>query len=149
MGVEKWITVASAVLLSACASTVVEQRYFKSYAVGQEVTAATGNAMLVDQNGHVTNQRVWVGILNSADGWKNTEEVSADYYRKELIYSGISGSTVELNYREFRGGYAAQAFYQSVKYDLSQSNTVRFQNFTIAILSADNQQIRYKILKDY
>lgn len=143
------IVVVSAVLLSACATTIVEQRYLKSYTVGQEVAAATGNPMLVDQNGYVTRQRVWVGILNSADGWKDTEQFSSDYYRKELIYSGISGSTVELNYREFRGGYAAQAFYQSVKYDLSQSATVRFQNFTIAILSADNEKIRYKIIKDY
>ena len=68
--------------------------------------------------------------------------------RRELIYSGVSGNTIEISYREYRGGYAAPAFYQSVKYDLSESRTVRFQNFQIEILSATNQGISWRLLRD-
>ncbi|AOY92229.1 hypothetical protein BKK79_10905 [Cupriavidus sp. USMAA2-4] len=143
-----FVILAGAALVSACASTVVEQRAFKSYAVGREVSTTTGSVMLVDQNGYITKRRVWVGLLNSPDGWRELEQPSADYIRKELIYSGIAGTTIELSYREFRQGYAAPAFYQSVRYDLAQSRTVRFQNFTVDILSADNQRIRYRIASD-
>lgn len=142
------IVVVATALLSGCASTVIEQRTFKSYTVGRDLTATTGSVMFTDQNGYITKRRVWVGILNSPDGWKTTTEPSEDFYKKELIYSGLSGTTVELNYREFRQGYAAPAFYQSVKYDLAESKTVQFQNFTIDIIAADNRQIRYKIVRD-
>ena len=69
----------------------------------------------------VEKVKTWVGLLNSPDGWKIEKRYSEDFYRKELIYSGRSGNTIEISYREFRGGLAAQAFYQNIKYDLSES----------------------------
>ncbi len=92
--------------------------------------------------------RKWVGLLNSSDGWQEETRTSSDYVRKELIYGGVSGTVIEVSYREFRGGLAAPAFFQNVKYDLSTSSTIVFQNFQIAVISATNQKIEATLLHD-
>lgn len=135
-------------LFSGCASTTLEKREFKSYSVGKTETATIGEPFLVDQDGSVKKVKKWVGILNSPDGWKVEEHYTEDFVRKELIYSGKSGSTIDISYREYRGGLAAPAFFQNLKYDLSESNTLKFQNFVIEIYKADNQEITYRILSD-
>jgi len=141
---------AVSVLIAAygCATTTLERKTFRSYSVGQVATATIGEAFLVDQDGSVQKVKTWVGLLYSPDGWRVEERYSADYFRKELLYSGGSGSTIEVSYREFRGGLAAPAFFQSLKYDLSQSRVIRFQRFTIEVIRADNQTITYKIVSD-
>lgn len=135
-------------LLTSCASTVVERREYQSYAVGRQTTATLGEPFLVDQAGDVQRVRKWVGILNSPDGWAVETRNSQDYVRKELIYAGRSGQTIEISYREYRGGLAAPAFFQNLKYDLTESRIIRFQRFKIDVITADNQTITYKILSD-
>lgn len=144
------IVLATSTLLAlqGCATTTLERKTYKSYLVGREATATIGEAFLVDQNGSVEKVKKWVGILNSSDGWRIEERYSQDFVRKELLYSGKSGNTIEVSYREFRGGYAAPAFFQNLKYDLSESRLIRFQKFSVEILQADNQMIKYKILSD-
>ncbi|MCY1260040.1 hypothetical protein D9M68_100210 [compost metagenome] len=139
---------AATLLLGACTTVDYKRNDYRSYAIGRESTAPTGGVMFTDQHGYIIKERTWVGLINSPDGWKTTQTMSDDYYKKELIYSGISGATIELNYREFRQGFAAQAFYQSVKYDLAQSKTVQFQNFMLEVISADNNQIKYRVVRD-
>ena len=134
--------------LTGCASTVLERQTFKSYTLGRVATATIGEAFIVDQDGSIEKVKTWVGILNSPDGWKIEERYSRDFIRKELLYSGRSGSTIEISYREFRGGLAAPAFFQNVKYDLSESSIIRFQRFVIEVIKADNQSISYKIVND-
>lgn len=136
------------ILSSGCASTVVHRDIIPSYSVGQTREATVGEAFIVNQKGTVDDVRHWVGILHSPDGWKTDKRYSSDWVRQELLYSGKSGSTVEINYREFRGGYAAAPFYQSVKYDMNESTTIRFRNFVIDVISADNQRIKYRIVSD-
>lgn len=139
---------AFAVALTGCASTTLERQTFKSYSLNRVATATIGEVFLADQDGSVQKVRSWVGILNSPDGWKTEDRTSRDFIRKELLYSGKSGSTLEVSYREFRGGLAAPAFYQNLKYDLAESNVIRFQRFVIEVIKADNQSITYKIVKD-
>ena len=136
------------ILFSGCANTVVDRQTFTSYQVGVIKEATVGDAFIVDQRGAVETVKVWVSILYSPDGWKTEKRYSADWVRHELLYAGKSANTVEINYREFRGGYAAAPFFQTVKYDLSESRTVRFRRFVIDILSADNQTIKYRIVSD-
>lgn len=143
-----FIALATALTLLGCATSTLEKKTFKSYLVGREATATIGEAFLVDQNGSIEKVKTWVGILNSPDGWKVEKRYSHDFVRKELLYSGKSGSTIEVSYREFRGGFAAPAFFQNLKYDLTESNVIRFQRFRIEVVQADNQAIRYKILDD-
>jgi hypothetical protein len=142
------LAIAAVCLLAACAPTVVDRKTSKSYSLGRTATAIIGDAFLVDQAGSVETVKVWVGIINSPDGWKTEERYSRDFIRKELLYSGRTGNTIEVSYREFRGGLAAPAFFQSVKYDLSQSNVIRFQRFVIEVVKADNQSITYKVISD-
>lgn len=134
--------------LVGCASAVLEQQDYKSYAVGQTLSAPVGGTFLVDQKGTVQKVRHWVGVMNAPGGWQIDETYSPDYVRKELVYSGISGTVIEIAYREFRGGLAAPAFYQGVKYDLAESRTVTFQQFQIEVLSATNQGLTCKLLRD-
>ena len=142
------LVVLACTLLTGCTSTTLQQQSFKSYTVGAVETRTLRDPFLVDQDGSISKVKRWVGLLNSPDGWQVRDVFSEDYVRKELIYGGKSGSTVEIQYREFRGGMAAPAFYQSVKYDLAQSDVVRFQKFAIKIIKADNQTITYEILGD-
>jgi hypothetical protein len=142
------LALISALFLGGCATTTLESKTFKSYTVGRPATATIGEPFLIDQDGTVEKVKTWVGILNSPNGWKVEDRYSVDFVRKELIYAGKSGSTVDISYREFRGGLAAPAFFQSVKYDLTESPIVRFQRFQIQIDDASNQSITYCILKD-
>lgn len=134
--------------LTGCATTVIESKTMKSYTVGQMRSATIGEPFLVDQNGTVSSVRQWVGIMNSPDGWQVTQRASQDFIKKELLYSGKSGSTIEISYREFRGGFAAPAFSQSLKYDLAESKTIRFQRFVIDVITATNQTFTYRIVGD-
>jgi len=135
-------------LTAGCATKTLQSRTFKSYSVGETKTATIGEPFLVDQGGSVETVKRWVGVLNSPDGWKTEQRQSEDYIRKELIYGGRSGSTIEVSYREFRGGLAAPAFSQNLKYDLATSKVIRFQKFQIDVQKADNQSITYMILSD-
>lgn len=65
--------------------------------------------------------------------------------RRELVYGGRSGSTIKVLYREFRGSLAAQAFYQELSYDLSESNTIRFRGMAIDVKDATNSLIRFTV----
>lgn len=150
--VMKKVQITTVILLAAflvgCASTVLESMKLKGYTIGNQVTAPIGVPFLVDQDGSIEVVKTWVGIIESPNGWKIEKRYSEDFIRKELIYSGGSGGTIEISYREFRGGFAAPAFYQNLKYDLSQSKLITFQNFQIEIINTDNQSITYMIVKD-
>lgn len=142
------IPIMAAMALAGCASTTLNKVQLSSYKVGVEQTSTIGAPFIVDQKGEVATVKQWVGLLNSPNGWLVRQQYSADYLRRELLYSGRSGSTVEITYREFRGGMAAQPFYQNLKYDLAASRQIRFQNFAIDVIEADNQSIWYKIVSD-
>ena len=141
-------TVAVGLLLSACESTVVHKQTQKDYVIGKQSTVYVGGPIFMDQQGTYASKRVWIGVLNSPDGWQTNTSASPDFKMRELMYGGISGTTIRLNYREFRGHAAGPPMYQPLTYDLAQSKIVRFQNFTIQVLSADNSEMRYVILSD-
>ena len=109
---------------------------------------SVGTAFLVDQDGTVETRKTWVGLLYAEDGYKVETIYSRDFLRRELIYSGRSGSTVEVAYREFRGGYAAPAFSQNLKYDLRESAVISFQEFRIKVIEATNNSITYQVVSD-
>lgn len=133
-------------MLTGCATQVLESTPYQTYTTGKISTATVGDPFLIDQSGRVRRVKRWVGIMNSPDGWKTDNEDSGNFVRKELIYSGKSGNTIEISYREYRGGLAAPAFFQNVKYDLTESPIIRFQKYRIEVLNATNQDIKYIIL---
>lgn len=144
------LTGALVFLILVGCGQVISISPIKSYSLNDVKTASIGSAFLVAETGTITRTKNWVGILRSPDGsgWEISDGHSPDWRSKELIYTGISGRTIEVAYREFRGGYAAPAFSQNLKYDLSTSKILRFQNFEIEVLRADNNSISVRILRD-
>jgi hypothetical protein len=140
--------VLAACALAGCASQTLTRVPTQTYQVGQRIQATPGGVIISSQAGELRTVKRWVGVLNSSDGWETVPVHNPSFVRTELIYSGISGSTIEIGYREYRGGLAAPAFYQSAKYDLAASREISFQNFRLRIDSADNNGMTGVLLSD-
>jgi len=66
----------------------------------------------------------------------------------ELIYAGLSGTTIRITYREYADGLARPAFYQELIYDLANSKIFTFRSIVFEVLEATNSCMTYKIIKD-
>lgn len=69
-------------------------------------------------------------------------------FAAELIYSGISGSTLRISYREYANDLARPAFSQDLTYNLSESNIITFRSMKIKIYRADNSEIEFSVEED-
>lgn len=78
---------------------------------------------------------------------KTVESWGANSFKRELIYGGLSGSTVSISYREFSDGTARPAFTQDLKYDLSESKIIGFRGARFEVAKASNTMLKYKVLK--
>lgn len=67
-------------------------------------------------------------------------------FRRELVYSGRTGNTLNVLYREFANDMARPAFSQALQYDLSTDPVIGYQGARFRILSADNTGISYEVL---
>lgn len=66
-------------------------------------------------------------------------------FSQEILYGGIEGNILHLQYREFLGDYIRNPFTQNIIYDLSKGNLIRLKRFTIEIVEANNMKITYII----
>jgi len=66
----------------------------------------------------------------------------------ELIYSGLSGRTIRISYREFSNDMARPAFYQDLTYELTESDTITFKSLRIKIFEATNSSIVFSVEED-
>lgn len=66
----------------------------------------------------------------------------------ELVYTGRSGDTISLLYREYFDGMARAAFSQKLSYDLAESEQISFRTIDIDVLEATNSNIRYRVTGD-
>jgi hypothetical protein len=71
----------------------------------------------------------------------------------ELVYSGMTGSVVRIQYREYGsssagGSYsmARPAFNQDLTYDIAASKEISFRKLRLRILGADTNGIQYEVL---
>jgi hypothetical protein len=69
-------------------------------------------------------------------------------FSQQLIYSGKTGSTIRIAYREFSSNLARPAFYQELTYDLSESKILTFRSTKIEVISATNSEITFSILEN-
>jgi hypothetical protein len=77
-----------------------------------------------------------------------TIDTSRPFTNYELLYSGIDGDTMRINYREYSpDNLARPAFFQDLTYPAGQS-VVRFRDLRLEILSADSQQVRFRVMED-
>lgn len=77
------------------------------------------------------------------------KKVGVDQVHYELIYSGMSGRTINLSYREFTtDGMARPAFTQELHYNADEP-TLRFRNLQVGIRGATNEKLTYVVLADH
>lgn len=117
--------------------------------------------LLMKDTGEVTGRLIQSPVpmflygkhLPTPAGTRFTHEVEArkvgvDQVHYELIYSGMSGRTINLSYREFTtDGMARPAFTQELHYNADEP-TLRFRNLQVGIRGATNEELRYVVLAD-
>ncbi|WP_292977478.1 hypothetical protein [Nitrosomonas sp.] len=82
-------------------------------------------------------------------GESESVESSRGYLNQELVYSGLSGSTIRLAYREYTpDDMARPSFFQDLTYDQGVDIIVRFKNIRIKVHQATNESISYTVLED-
>lgn len=74
-------------------------------------------------------------------------EFRQDSFKRELVYTGVSGNTIGVLYREFVDGLARPAFSQELKYDLTESRIIGYKGARFEILSANNLGITFKVIR--
>lgn len=67
-------------------------------------------------------------------------------FRRELVYTGRSGKTISILYREFSGDLARPAFTQQLQYDIEQDAVIGYQGARFRVLSATNTELTYEVL---
>lgn len=75
--------------------------------------------------------------------------VSKDTFQRSLVYNGRVGNKVNIAYREFYGDIARPAFNNNVEYDLATSKTIAYKGALIEVIEADNQTVKYKVLRNF
>lgn len=80
---------------------------------------------------------------------KRIVQKTKENFQQKLIYTGKSGNSVFISYREFKDDFARPAFTQDVTFDLREGNVVGFQGARFEILKATNTQITYKMLANF
>jgi hypothetical protein len=75
-------------------------------------------------------------------------ETKAGYLNYEIIYSGKSDKFLQLIYREYTSDNLIRpAFAQNLTYE-ADAKTIRFKNLLMELISATNETITFKMLKD-
>jgi len=77
--------------------------------------------------------------------------IRGESWRKELLYQGVSGTTLRLLYREFLDDMARPAFSQDLTYELAKDapTAVSFRAVRISVESAGNDGMRYTVLSGF
>jgi hypothetical protein len=79
---------------------------------------------------------------------RNIDLVEKGSFAAELIYTGITGKTVRITYREFIDDMARPAFFQDLTYELTESNIIMFRSIRIKVLETTNSYIRFIVEDD-
>jgi hypothetical protein len=75
------------------------------------------------------------------------EQWARDSFKRELIYAGVSQTTISISYREFSDNVARPAFSQELKYDLNQGSTIGYKGARFEVIKATNTELIYKVIK--
>lgn len=83
---------------------------------------------------------------NGIERKPNHQTETEPRFRRELIYTGRSGSTINILYREFQNDMARPAFTQALQYDIAADQVIGYQGAKFKILAADNTSITFQML---
>lgn len=143
------VLAALAAGLAGCNSvTVTPRTQGRSYVVGAPIVTTVGAPMVAREDYAIVTVKRWVGLAFSPDGYQTVTGPTNDSVKEELIYTGRAGSAIRVSYREFRGNLIRPAFAQELQYDLAQSPEITFRNFRIFVEAADNNEVRFRVLRD-
>lgn len=127
------VVVALLLVFSGCSLAPYFIRYYEPGVLSE---ATVGSLIMGWENGF--------GPLEKNVGWYGM--------RKELLYGGIAQNVVQISYREYAVGetglYARPSFYQDLKYDLTNSKIITFQDVRIRIESATPEKIVFTIIQE-
>lgn len=73
-------------------------------------------------------------------------ELPGQQLHKELLYLGVSQSTITLRYREYWRGVARPDVAVEVRYDLSQGRSIGYRDSRFEVLEATNTSIKYRAI---
>lgn len=76
-------------------------------------------------------------------------EASKGNFQKQLLYTGKTGATIHLSYREFLDSMARPAFTQDLIFDLNDGNVIGFRGARFEIIEASNLLIKYKMISKF
>lgn len=93
----------------------------------------------------------WGEVKGSPLAFREDSQTLESGFKKELLYQGISGSTVTVAYREYSDDLIRPAFQQQASYTLEAPGptTVGFQEVRIEIYGADNQGLDYRVVQGF
>jgi hypothetical protein len=69
--------------------------------------------------------------------------------QQSIEYSGKSGSILTFTYSEYKDSMARDAFTREFKVDLNEGKVAGFKGAIFEIISADNVQITYKVIRHF
>lgn len=68
-------------------------------------------------------------------------------FRRELVYTGRSGQTISILYREYSDDMARPAFSQQLQYDIDKDPVIGYQGARFKVLSATNTEVSFEVLE--
>lgn len=139
----------NALFLCSCANVQIRPVHSKNYSLGIIKKANIGSSMLMNKKAWLVDEgKRWVGIINSPDGWKHVQYYTDESFQEELIFTGRSGDTIYISYREYKKDFARPAFFQELRYDLKNSNRIVFKHYKIDVIEATNEYIKFKVVAE-
>ena len=126
----------------------------RSYNIGEEKMVAVGSEMV--QDGCFAYRWEPTGLISRSLRTSYDDVGGERLLDRELLYAGREGDVLHITYREYStqvigrqvANLARQPFFQQLFYDLKTSDTVVFQDWVFQVLDANNQQIRFKVVKE-
>lgn len=132
-----------------CAHQTTIVKHEKSYSIGEEIQTNVGNVMTRNVSGTFIMSKRYIGTGGyGEENWAYYEEPTGDSFKQELIYTGRSGSTIFISYREYRRDIARPAFYQDLRYDLEERDIIGFRDKRIRVLEATSEYIKFIVLNE-
>ncbi len=134
-------------IIAGCSSISTKKvQYSKNYSLNAEMEAVAGGIMIkYEEIKYIRGSRM-EGLPQSKNYWQSVEYPSEDSFAEKLIYKGRSGNTVFITY--MRKDSTRPAFYKELSYDLALTDTILFKNYSIRILDASDNYIRFIVIED-
>lgn len=132
--------------------------YSKPNGLRQIVTTAKIDRF-VDGGLYIAKDKKRLGIYNQSSQYMEpiehnikiepviTYHHSEANYKRQIIYTGRSGNTLHLEYREFLNDMARPAFSQELTFDVSVEKVVGYKSALFEVIDASNTSLTYKVIQ--